>query len=201
MDIKKLRKKQILELCKSLLEDYVDDLTEVEKKNVQNSLDSISLNNDSFFRKISEELLPIVEKIWNKELESGKYIVISWNKYSNEKPKGLVTFATISEVDHIVSFCDLTEGIQYKITYDSIIGALNKDGATLIENLDKKNAYTIGIIGNKVINSYNGATRFITPKQLFQNQDHNYPSKHNELILDSRFIQKIGVYNHNFKKK
>lgn len=191
MDITNLRKKQIYELTNSLLKDYKDVLDENDL-NIINSC----VEGKIAFEQQNEALLPIVRKVWEKELDSGEYIFVSWNK-SNYTPtnRSLVTFATISKRDDIVSYCNLDEGIQYEVTFDAIIGALNKDGATVIEDESKKNAYTIGIIDGKAINSYNGATKLITPKQLFDSSDNEFRSKHNEVILDSKLIREIGSFS------
>lgn len=192
MNIKDLRQKQVLELCKSLLEDYQQCLTDLEKEQIR-----ALLNTDESLINSEDILLPIVEKVWNLELKSGNYVVISWNKYAASKPEGIVTFATLCQKDNIVPFCDMTTGIQYEIGYHSLVGALFKDGATLIEDLEKQNDYTIGIIGDKVINSYNGATKLITPKQLLNQNNNQYRSKHNELILNTEYIKPIGIYELN----
>lgn len=183
MEIKQLRQKQILEFCKSCLNDYLSYLTINEIAFIKNIL------NDQIFDKSQiDKLLNIAEKIWNNELATDKYVVISWSKYAEQKEKSFITFATLSRKDDIISFCNSNLGIEYSITFKALIGALNKDGATLIEDISKKNEYTLAIIDNKVINSYNGATRLITPIQLLDQTNNDYPSKHNELILDSRYI-------------
>lgn len=189
MNIKKLRIFQITEVIRSLINDYNNLL---DKEEIS-TLNSIINNLDSFnYENIVVSLSKIIKKIWNIELSSQKYCIISWNKYSKEKVKGIITSATLSLKTDIISFCEANIGIEYRITYDSILGACPKDAATLVENLDRKNDFTIAVIGDKIINSYNGATKLITPKQLVNNNDNDYPSKHNELILDTRLIEEIG---------
>lgn len=188
--VEKIRRQQILELCKSLFDDYSEFLTSFDAstiKSVLNSQDEIE-----FIQNAQDLLLPIVERIWSIELESGKYVVISWNKFPEKKRVHDILFATLSLKDDIIDFCGITTGIQYEISYDSIIGALPKDGATLIEDVAKYGEYTIATLGDKVINSYNCATRFITPKQLIDRKDNNFLSKHNELVLNAHLVREIG---------
>ena len=75
MDITNLRKKQIYELTNSLLKDYKDVLDE----NDLNIINSCVEGKISFDQQ-NEALLPIVRKVWEKELDSGEYIFVSWNK-------------------------------------------------------------------------------------------------------------------------
>ena len=183
MNIIELREKQIYDVAKSLLNDYGHLLSreDVEKINL------VSDSNDDI--KEREKLLaPIVEKIWDEELKSGNYIVVSWNKRVNAPSRNNVTFATLSTRDNVISFCDSDVGIEYEISYDALFGALPKDGATIIEDISRKGPYTIGELGDKVINSYNGATKLITPKQLLDT------SQNDKLILNSKMIKEIGPY-------
>ena len=190
MDIHTLRKKQIYELTSSLIKDYKDILDEEDL-----SIITSCMNDDISFENKSEALLPIVRKVWDKELESGEYVLVSWNKNTTPPDRSMITFATLSKRDNVVSFCESNDGIEYNITFDSIIGALEKDAATLIEDEEKKNDFTIGIIGGKAINSYNGATKLITPKQLLDSSQNDYKSKHNEIILDSKLIKEVGSFS------
>lgn len=191
MKLVEIRKKQILDLCKTLLEVYTSYLEREELELINGILNDF---NDENISLLEEKLLPIVSKIWQLELASGKYVVISWNKYAKEKEKKALTFATISKNDEVTSFRNLTEGTLYKISFASLIGALDKDGATLIEDASKENEFTIGTIDDKVINSYNGATRLITPYQLVSSNNSDYKSKHNELILKTALIEEVGPY-------
>ena len=177
MKITDLKAKQYWLFCKSCLKDYIN-----------------ILNNDDLeiIKKGQTDLTNIAKKIWNYELNTNEYVIISWNKYATNKEKKSIVFATISKRDQINAFCDLSEGTIYEITYDAIIGALNKDGATLFE--DYENEYTIGKINDKFINSYNGATKLITPKQLIDQSENNYHSKYNELILDATKIKEVAKY-------
>ena len=194
MKIKELREKQLLELCISLLDDYVDYLNLEEIKDIRTILENIKCTKINI-KEMQIPLLPIVNKIWDIELKSGKYKVISWNKYANNPPEKIITFATLSRQEEIISFCNMKKGIEYEISSKSIIAALPKDGATLIEDISKKSEYTVAVIDDKVINSYNGATKLITPKRLIKRKIIEYPSKHNELILDSRYIKKKNDFN------
>ena len=191
MNIEDLRKKQILEFCKSVLNDYKHLLAEGEINLIH-----------TFIENDLAKLLSISKKIWDEELACGKYRVISWNKYAQVKENQDIIFATLCTQDNLVSFCNMEEGVEYEITFESLIGALNKDGATLIEDITKQNKYTIAIINEKAINSYNGATKLITPKQLLDSTDNDYKSKHNELILNAQLVKKIGFVDlANLKEK
>lgn len=189
MNIKDLKNKQIYELTSSLLKDYGHLL---EKEDIEQI--NLATNNDLQLEEKEKILLPIVKKVWDKELESGNYVVISWNKAAKPPKRDDIVFATLSTKDNIVSFCDACDGIEYEISFDALIGALECDAATLIEDASKEGDYTIGRINDKVINSYNGATRLITPKQLLDSSHNTYKSKHNELILNSHLIKVVGSY-------
>ena len=182
---------QILETIKALMNEYLNLLE-------QEDLVLIKYVIDNFMNLSLEEfhnlLLPIIEKVWNRELSMDKYLIISWDKYKEPKRKKIITFATLCEKNNIISFCDSTNGILYEMNFKALLGAHWKDGATIIEDKSKVGQYTIGSIEDKVINSYNGATKLITPKQLVRKRKNDYRSKHNELILDSRFIREIGLY-------
>lgn len=190
MDINSIRKKQVYELTQSLLKDYKDILDQDDL-----SIINSCINGNMSFDNQNELLLPIVRKVWDKELESGEYVFVSWNKNVTAPNRSLITFATLSKRDNIVSFCNASDGIEYEVTFDSIVGALEKDAATLIEDESRKNDFTIGIIDGKAINSYNGATKLITPKQLLDSSQNDYKSKHNEIILDSKLIKEVGSFS------
>lgn len=183
-----VRKKQILELGKILTSIYIDYLNVDEINNVNFICDNINFVTLSLLK---EFFYPILDRIWTNELDSGRYKVISWNKYAGEKRKGDITFATLSCDDNIISFCNMVDGIEYKITFDSLFGAINRDGATVFNSKDDINEYTVAVIGNNAVNSYNYATKFITPYQLVNSYD-----KYNELILDSSKIVELGRYEY-----
>ena len=186
------RKKQLLDVCKTCIKVYRSYLINDELKLIDEILKGI---NDKDLKLLEERMMPVVSKIWEIELSSDKYKIISWNKFATEKDKHDITFATISRKDEIIPFCDLKEGTEYRISYASLIGALNKDAATLIEDSSHKNQYTIATIGDKVVNSYNGATRLITPYQLVSlDLDSGYKSNYNELILKTSMIEEIGSF-------
>lgn len=189
MNIKAIRQKQIMELIKSLITDYSFLLTE----NDYNFINSISFNNidDTILEKIAD----IVKRVWEYDLNSGEYVIISWNKGVVPPDRSLITFATISKRNDIISFCDSDNGIEYSIEYDAILGALPKDGATLpVKHPDE---YTIAVIKGQAFSSYNCATKFITPKQLINLKDCNYNYKYNELVLDSSKIKMLAEYRRN----
>lgn len=197
MKLLEIRKNQLLELCQYLINEYYEYLNEDELKEV-NKIYQWLLNfelDKMPHESLCNTLIPIIRKIWEFELSSGEYVVVSWNKYAGEQKKKSITFATLSKRDDIVSFCDLKEGMEYVIKYDSIIGALYKDAATLIEDESKENDYTIAMVDGKVINSYNGATKLITPKQLVAKRENEYYTNYNELILDSSKIIEIGKFD------
>ena len=137
--------------------------------------------------KYDARLEVLAQMIWEKELSSGEYAVISWNKSITLPDREKITYATLSRRDNLLRFCGSDNGIELNITFDSIIGAINKDGATLLES--NHNEYTVGMIDDKYVNSYNGATKLITPFQLV-NLDQSY--LYNELILDSSKIEVKG---------
>lgn len=180
MKIIDLKAKQLLLFCKSCLKDYINILSKEDIEIIKNNQGK------------ENELIKIAKKIWDYELSTNEYLVISWNKYAFEKEKNGIVFATFSKKEQVNTFCNLNEGTIYEITYEAIIGGLNKDGATLIE--EHENEYTIGKINNKYINSYNGATKIITPQQLLDTTSSPYLSKHNELILDASKIKEIAKY-------
>lgn len=187
-----LRKIQIIELLYSLIHDYKDCLSKKEYEiidYIQKNLENLTIE------EIEAKLLPTVGNIWDYDLKNHNYKIISWNKNVSPPNRQSIVFATLSKDNNLVSFCDSTEGIEYEISFKALIGACPKDGATLIENDNKINDYTIAKINDKVINSYNGATKLITPRQLLSYQDNNYKSKHNELILDSKYIKALGYIN------
>ncbi len=197
MKILEIRKNQILELCKYLRNEYDYILTNSELEEIikiYDNLEKIDIIDFNLINMSTTFLLPIVQRVWEEELNSNEYIVISWNKHANKIQQSPVTFATLSRKNNIISFCGLTEGTEYEINFSSLIGCLNKDGATLIEDESKRNEFTIASIGNKVINSYNGATKLITPKQLLEQTNNDYHTNYNELILDSALIKEIGPY-------
>ncbi len=177
--IKDIRKKQRINLIKCLMEHY----------GIFYAFFDVLINNpdnDIF----DEELEKITKKIWEQELLSGNYTVISWNKSNRLPDRKSITYATISKSDDIVRFCKSDNGIELDITFESLIGAINKDGATLLE--EKENDYTIGKIDGKYINSYNGATKLITPYQLVNLDQSGYYYLYNELILDSKKVSVKG---------
>ncbi|MCI8331037.1 MAG: hypothetical protein HFE04_02920 [Bacilli bacterium] len=192
VNINQIKTRQMLELVKSILNHYMNYITFEELEKIKEINSSSNLN----IEELERFFTPILQRIWTQELNSGKYIVISWNKYAEPKTED-ITFATLSSVDNIISFCNLEEGIECEISWQALIGACPKDGATLIEGKEKKSEYTIGEINGKIINSYNFATKFITPIQLISEVPNDYKSKHNELILNTSLIRKIDLNSKN----
>lgn len=140
-------------------------------------------------------LKPFVFRCWDFETkkEENKSEFISWFKTDTLKDMPSVLSATFSS-DVNNTFCQARYGIRYEVFIDGFLGACNKDAATLVENQSKVSIYTIGITeDNKVINSYNFATPIITPVQVFAQDSNSYRSKHNEVILDARYVKPISV--------
>lgn len=191
MKLHKIKIEQVLYLCDNLLKHYISFLTTDERNIVRFVVQNV-LNKS--YNESERLLLPIVEKIWNIELASGNYVVVSWNKNVISPKRDVVTFATFSEKNNIIPFCDAVEGIEYRISFESILGALWKDGATFVDRTGdlEENEYVIAKVGNRTVFSFNGATRLITPKQLIEIRAE--VCGYNEIILDSSKIEVIGPY-------
>lgn len=137
-----------------------------------------------------KKLKPYAFRTWNYEYQNGKEY-ISWFKYDKLVDTPPIVSSTFGFGD---SFCESRYGISYQVNIDGFLGACNKDAATLIEKADRRSIYTIGKTSDaRVVNSYNLATPIITPIQIFDKTDNSYKSKHNEVILDSRYIIPIKV--------
>lgn len=137
-------------------------------------------------------LKPLVFKCWNFENKNGcQYISWFKNDFLGDIPPVISATFSSSNED---SFCNSRYGINYEVFIDGFLGACNKDAATLIEDSSRNSIYTIGKTADgKVINSYNLATPIITPHQVFDKSSNDYKSKHNEIVLDSRFIKPVSV--------
>ena len=170
-------------------------------KKITNIIDNelININNNvhnqkriSIILEYEEVLKPLSFRTWQKELAEG-YSYISWFKDDFIKETKEIISATFSKNGEY-SFCNSTYGIKYSVDIKGFLGACNKDAATLIEDKTKQSIYTIGKTNDdKVINSYNLATPIITPIEALDKTLNNYKSKHNEIILDSRYIKPISV--------
>ncbi len=136
-----------------------------------------------------EEILkPLIFKTWEFESSRGAEFIY-WFKTDNYKSFENAISTTFSN-DSTDSFCGANYGIAFDITIDGFLGACNKDAATMMQDEQFLSIYTIGKTNDhQVINSYNLATPIITPKQVFDKKDNTYHSKHNEIILDARFIK------------
>lgn len=142
--------------------------------------------------KYEEYLKPYIFRCWDYHISNG-YQYVSWFKNDNFGDMPQIISATFS-LNGTESFCDSTYGINYKVFIDGFLGALNRDAATLIEDKSKQSIYTIAFLDNDIIvNSYNLATPIITPKQVLDKRSNTYKSKHNEIILDSRYVQPKSV--------
>ena len=159
---------------------------------VIDEINSGNVNYSQVYEILSYEraLKPLIFKSWIYEYNNGnKYI--SWFKYDKLRNIDKVLSATFGSNE---SFCESRYGISFEVNIDGFLGACNKDAATLIEKNNKQSVYTIGIDkNNNVINSYNLATPLITPKQVFNQDNNDYMSIHNEIILDSRYIKPVSV--------
>jgi len=185
MEIESLRRKQLYQLLSSLLNDYNNLLTADDLKMIKEIEESGLKDN--------YRLEELVSRIWKSELDSGKYRVISWNKAVTNPDRSKIVFATLSYRDDIIPFCDAIDGVEYEITYDALFGACPKDGATVPATYVSD--YTVAIIDGQIYNSYNGATRLITPKQLINLDISGYKRSYNELILDASKIKKISDFH------
>ena len=123
-----------------------------------------------------EEILkPLIFKSWEFESSRGAEFIY-WFKTDNYKSFENAISTTFSN-DFTDSFCGANYGIAFDITIDGFLGACNKDAATMMQDEKFLSIYTIGKTNDhQVINSYNLATP-------------TYHSKHNEIILDARFIK------------
>lgn len=185
MNVCEIRKKQVNEVIHYLLSHYKELFNDDEIKNINNIsclVDSVSYN------EMERLLSNYVKRTWDHDLNSGEYIVVTWNKNVTPPNRSYITFATIGTPDDIVPFCNSVDGTILDISYDAIIGGCVKDGATLVEDLSHENDFTIYKSKNNVINSYNCSTRLITAKQMIMLEKSNYKSLHNELVLDSSKI-------------
>lgn len=140
---------------------------------------------------IEEELKPYSFRCFVYEKEKGGSFV-SWLKDDNLKDDLTIVSSTFSS-DNATTFCDSKVGIKYDVPIEGFIAACEKDAATLVEAPNRKSIYTIGEMGNRVINSYNFATPIITPIQVFDSSSNDYMSKHNEIILDAKKIRPVSV--------
>lgn len=162
----------------------------VEINQIQNGI----FNSESIYSALlcEDYLKPLVFRCWDFE-NNNDYQFISWfkNDFLGDMPS--VISATFS-CNNDNTFCNSRYGISYKVFINGFLGACNKDAATLVENKSKKSIYTIGETSDdRVVNSYNLATPIITPLQVLDKSLNCYKSKHNEIILDSRFIKPISV--------
>lgn len=138
-----------------------------------------------------EELLkPYSFRTWMSEHDNGSQYV-SWFKTDTLGDMPSVLSTTFGDTD---SFCFSRCGISYEVDLEGFLGACSKDAATVVEKNSKQSIYTIGFDKNEnVINSYNFATPLMTPKLVCDSSDNDYMSKHNEIILDSRYVKPVSV--------
>lgn len=187
---------KVLSGITSIINDYSFLFNELELKKLIDSSNILSnIKNESIERQIAmvsfieEEIKPYAFRCFSYE-KNGSFI--SWLKDDNLKDNLTIVSSTFSS-EMNTTFCDSKIGIKYDVPIDGFIAACEKDAATLVETSDKKSIYTIGETNGKVINSYNLATPIITPKQVFDSSNNSYMSKHNEIILNPKFIKPISV--------
>lgn len=190
----------------SIIESYSNIYTQEEldllKKSrilLSNMYDSFSLDGSDKLHmdrlqevfKIEDELKDLIFKAWIYEENNG-YNFISWLKDDKYQEGKTLVFATFSN-NYDESFCESSIGIKYKVDSKGFIGASEIDGATILLNSDETSLYTIANIDGKSINFYNTATKIPSPKLITGCVNNKYQSKHNEIILDSRFIKPVEV--------
>ena len=187
---------KVLSGITSILENYSFLFSDEELKKLIDSNNTLTnIQNESLERQITivslieEELKEYAYRCFSYEKDSS---FISWLKDDNLKDDLTVISSTFSNTTD-TTFCDSKVGIKYDVPIEGFIAACEKDAATLVETSDRRSIYTVGEIGNKVINSYNFATPIITPKQVFDSSNNDYMSKHNEIILDAKSIRPISI--------
>lgn len=189
---------------KSMIYDYTKLYTTDEinlfnniHKLINNHIEKILNNNytnEEIYEilKYEDYLKPYIFRCWNYEYKNG-YMYISWFKEDKLNDPPQVVSSTFS-YDINDTFCESRYGINYEVYIDGFLGACSKDAATLIESPFKTSIYTIGkTLDGNIINSYNLATTIITPIQVLDKNLNTYKSKHNEIILDSKYIKPISI--------
>lgn len=180
----------------SMINDYGNLYNEIELNdfnklllllnNQINDLENDRINVDNINKNLEIELYlkKYIFKTWQYEnLNGGSFISWFKNERIGNVPK---LISSTFSYDYTNSYCGATVGIKYNVDEKAFLGALEKDAAVLLN--DVNNIYTIGKIEDKYVNSYNLATPIITPKQVLKNDTNYYKSKHNEIILDSKYI-------------
>lgn len=140
---------------------------------------------------LETELKELIFRTWQEESRNG-FNYISWLKEDRFNHKKEYISATFSN-DNLHTFCDSRVGIKYDVPIDGFLAACEKDAGSVLEYPHRKSIYTVGLFNNKIINSYNLATPIITPIQVFDKSNNKYESKHNEIILDSRYVFPLCV--------
>ena len=142
--------------------------------------------------KYEEYLKPYAFRCFKKELDNG-YKFISWFKEDKAKfPSRIVSSTFWNSGDP--TFCDSKCGINYEVSNEGFLGAFKSDAATLIQDKSQESIYTIGkTMDGSVINSYNLITPVVTPIQVFDRSGNDLKSKHNEIVLDRRYIKPVSV--------
>lgn len=162
--------------------------------NVLNNLKNGNYNQEEIYRvlRYEDDLKGIIFKSWLYESNDGASF-ISWH-FNDGREKIKPAFSSTFSKDLNDSFCESEYGIEYRVNIDGFLGACEKDASTLIQDRSHQSLFTIGLTEDKkCINSYNLATTLITPIQVFNKNNNDYQSKHNEIILDSRYIQPLHV--------
>lgn len=183
--------KRIINGIESTLIDYSFLYTEDELKLLLFSREELEKNtNIDEISRIEDVLKPLVFRTWEYENKKDNDY-ICWLKDTKFNKDKSVISSTFGNTD---TFCDSVIGVKYEVNIDAFVGACEKDAATMVESNDKMSVYTIRELpNNMVINSYNLATPIITPKQVFEFNNNDYMSKHNEIILDGRYAKSSEI--------
>ena len=179
--------------AKLLFERTADELLNLD--DIKNHVDLI---NNVF--ETEESIKSLTFRTWEYENKNGKSF-ISWLKDDKYQDGKKLVFSTFNEEGKDV-FCDSSVGIKYDVDINGFIGATEIDGATIMLDSNESCLYTIANINDKSINSYNMATMIASPNIVINNLNNKYQSKHNEIILDNRYIKPIEiVYNNELSKQ
>ena len=185
---------------------YRDDelkyLQEIQSK-IYDILSHIQNHNDydEIMNKIKEGLAlesilkAYIFRCWEHEINEGARL-ISWFKSDKIGKMPIFISCTLlpGDVKEYNTFCQSRYGIAYDLCLEGFLGACSKDAATILVNESLKNIFSIGESEtSQIVNSYNLATPVMTPKMILSDDNNDYPSKHNEIILDSRFVKPKSV--------
>ena len=182
---------RILEGIKSMIRDYDFLYNNEELDLLKRMLSKISSTQSiEVINEIEYQLKGLVFKTWEYEEKQGSSF-IHWLKNDMINSENPVISATFGNVE---PFCDSVVGIKYSTNIKGFLGACEKDAAVVVESSDKESIYTIKTLDDgRVVNSYNLSTPIITPKQAIDNQNNDYKSKHNEIVLDANYVTPVEI--------